>query len=173
MPRLTKPVSADLAEHADVLRARRALAELDTLRFVQAALREGFSQAQIAGALQLSQATVSRMAARAVEGPTVAEIIDRATAKEIDRTEMVRRLRSLKINLRSRGSSQTSWAAVRLAVRDQRLSRQEAEALAVEIAERTAHGVVRSMELEAQPVPEAGVNRMVDKVKARLAADLD
>ena len=179
MSRTAKPVPAALTDQAESLRARRMLAELDSLRFVRSALHEGVSQADIAGALGVSQATVSRMAARAAVDPAVArpgvdEIIDRATAGEIDRTEMLRRLRALKIGYaRGRSAQQISWISVRQAVRARRLSLQEADVLATDIAERTARRVVSSMELEAQPVPEAGVITMIEKVRSRLAADLD
>src|SRR3712207_90178 len=113
----------DLAGQPEVLRARRALREFDTVRLIRTALSQGVSQADIAKALELSQATVSRLAARAEStgqavSPTVDEIIDRAVAGEIDRGEMLRELGSLPISHRRHaGGAGSAWAALRRARR--------------------------------------------------------
>lgn len=178
MPKTRQPVPAAVTERAEVLRARRDLTELDSLRLVKAALRDGVSQADLAEAMGVSQATVSRMAvkaaARDLGEPTVAEIIDRASAHEIDRADMLRQLRSLRIMYaRNDKRPDSSWSALLVARRRRRISRQEARAIAEDVAQRVVGRVTASMDLEAQPVPAPGVAKMVEKVTAKLVADLD
>lgn len=178
MARTRKPVPQDFAKQAEVLRAKRAITEVDELRFVKKAVDQGVSQDVIADALGTSQATVSRWVAKVsanpkVVQPTVEEIIDRATAHEIDRAQMLNQLRSLRIGyVKADKRPDSAWAALRAATRSGRLTHDEARTLAEDVARRFVARVTGSMELEAQPVPEPGVEKMVKETAARMTADL-
>lgn len=161
-----------------MLRARRSLTDIDTLRFVHTALRAGMTQTDLAERLGVSQATVSRMAASAATRadlgqPSVAEIIDRATVKEIDRAEMLRRLRSLRVGYTgTRRSASAGWQQLREARRRHRVGRDEAQVLAEDAARFVVGRVVSLMELEAQPVSEASLAELVDDTTKTLVARL-
>lgn len=179
MPRVKKLVSPSIAAQAELLRARRALGEIDTLRLVQTALSEGVSQADIAETLHVSQATVSRMAAKVAVNarlaePNVDEIINRAAAHEIDRAEMLRQLRSLRIMYAGdRRRPNSGWAALRAARRGNRISQHEGRAMAEDVARRLVGRVTASMDLGAQPVPEPTITEMVQETTAKMVADLE
>jgi len=94
----TKPLAEVLGDEPSILRARADLDQVRRMRLVARGLEAGFSQAQIAGELGLSQPTVSRMARQIrssggrVLAETATEIINERTAGEIDDETMMARL---------------------------------------------------------------------------------
>jgi hypothetical protein len=175
-PRKQLPV--DLVRQGAVLRARRALIEVDELRFVSESVKAGAAQGAVADALGASQATVSRIIRKVADNPSVlrpsvTEIVGRAAARQITRSQMLDDLRHLKIVYVSPDKSPTSeWAKLRDAYRHGLLSKSETRLIAEDTAARLIGRVTHSMDLEAQHVPSEGISRMQAETTEKLMADL-
>ena len=179
MPRVQKPVPLVLAKRAATLRARRELDEIEEMRFVKdAVVDSGLSQDAIAEAMGVSQPTIHRIVKKVSEHPQVlkpsaAEIINRATVKEISRPQMLRALRSLKIGyVRWDKRPDSDWAKLRAALHHGLVTETEARTIAEDAARTIVERVTHSMDLEAQRVPQAEVDKMVRETTAKLVADL-
>lgn len=175
MPRVKAPVPPVLAQRAAVLRARRELDEVDEMRFVVEAVTQGLSQDDIAEIVGASQATISRIVKRVAQDPkvlrpSVKEIVNRATVREISRSKMVQELRTLKISYVKKPDSE--WMNLRAALRRGLVLKAEAEVVAEDAARKIVDRVTHSMSLEAQHVPQLAVNEMVREATAKLVADL-
>jgi len=102
MARAKKAMPSDMVLQASVLRARRALDEIDEMRFVKKSVDDGLSQDVVAEALGASQATISRIIKKVASDPdvirpTVTEVVNRAVVKEITRRQMVDKLRGMRL----------------------------------------------------------------------------
>ena len=178
MPRKKVQLTPGLAARAAVVRARRTLDEIDTLRLVNESIAVGISQDVVADALGASQATVSRLVAKVAEQPralrpSVDEIVSRAVVNEIDRKQMVDALRGLKITYVSADKKPDSeWARLRTALRSGLVSEAEATAVAEATAARMVGRVTHSMDLEAQHVPDESTKQMLRSTTEKLVAGL-
>ena len=158
--------------------AKRELADLEQARFVAKALAESTSQDAVADALGVSQATISRLAARVKDRPvtlrpSVSEVVYRAAAKEISRAEMVRQLQGLHIAyVKPEFAPDSDWAALQRAVRDGLVPHAAARMVAEDTARRFVARVTGSMDLEDQPVEEPAVADMVRQATDRMVASL-
>lgn len=179
MPRVKKPVPTVLAKRAATLRARRELDEIEEMRFVkEAVVTSGLSQEVVAEAMGVSQPTIHRIVKKISDNPkvlkpSVEEIINRATVKEISRPEMLQALRGLKIGYTKwEKRPDSDWARLRNALHHGLVTETEAHTIAEETARKMVERVAHSMDLEAQQVPQTEVDKMVRETTAKLVADL-
>ncbi|TNM38397.1 hypothetical protein FHP29_14125 [Nocardioides albidus] len=176
--RTRKPVPDTLKSEAVRIRAKRELAELEQARFVAKALAEGASQESVAEVLGVSQATVSRLSSRvktkpASLRPTVAEVVNRAAAKEISHARMLRELQNLRVAyVKPERFPDSDWALLRRAVQEGLLTRADARKVAEDTARRFVARVTGSMELEDQAIQEPAVAQMLRETTDRMVSSL-
>lgn len=126
----------------------------------------------VAEVLGISQATVSRLAARvksrpASLRPTVAEVLNRAAAKEISRARMLRELQDLRVAyVKPEEFPDSNWALLRRAVQEGALTHTDARKVAEDTVRRFVARVTASMDLEGQTVQEPAVAQMLQEAIA-------
>ena len=176
--RNTAPLPGMLKQQAEVLRARRALEELDECRFVAKSVAAGSSQQAVADALGVSQAKVSRLLRKcaeqpAITKPTVGELVNRAVAKQMSHKDVLNALLQMKVPYTNpQRKPDSDWAKIRLAYRSGILTRADARKLAEDAAERLVGSVNRSMDLEAQRVPSEATQRMLREATEKVMSSL-
>lgn len=178
MARVSKPLPKDVASQAAVVRARRELAGLDELRFVQRSVDAGVTQAALAAALGASPATVSRLVKKLASEPeltrpSVEEVVRRAVVGDISRKEMVQRLCGMRLAyVRPDRKPDSGWAQFARAVRSGLITKREALSITEDVAGRLVARVDHSMNLEGQPVPSESTVRLVNETTQKLMAEL-